>query len=305
MSENHSAIGGASELVPSRAPSPLDGSGPQCLERRSPTRPLVVPGWRKTLPARRSCPRSELPGEQREPVEIWIARTDSILKSRSSLQLLTDEDWRYLGRLKVAAARHSAMAARVLLRLALSHLTEHRVPPREWTFRRTVNGKPILLDRTDINFSVTHVDEIAAVAVTAGPGLGIDIESVDQDLSGSHLATFLHPSEHAALEMLRGPCKSREAIRLWTTKEAYTKLLGLGHELEFARLNLMDGSIRDDAAAGAAGVILEGFYASFGYALYHAALAIDAAGNAAPLELQIVNVVAPGERGEVWCAPIC
>lgn len=292
MSTDRVVTGNAVKSTPSPGGGKRGSNPTLAFERRTRTRPQVVQGWHKTF-----LPRGpQAPHLEACKVDIWIARTDSILRSKSTLKLLSTEDWNEFERQHVPAAHDSAIAARILLRLALSRAAGFRIVPSSWNFKRTAYGRLMLSDTTDLHFSLSHVDDIVAVAVASGADLGFDLENIDRHISSKVIATFLHPHERLALEPLPNSQKMREFIRLWTKKEAYTKLLGLGHSIDFATLNFATGSIRHDRPDSRILHLFESFDTSVGRSVYHGSLAMKStASGAEPVEVQMISVLAPGE----------
>jgi 4'-phosphopantetheinyl transferase len=256
-------------------------------DRRSAHRPHFVEGWRKGIGSR---PRSSATlGEAR--VDLWLIETEALLKAHSCLSLLTEDDWSSLAPLQEPSTRYSAMAARVVLRLALSRAVDRRVAPSEWQFGTTDSGKPIVIGPLNgMCFSVSHVDELTAVAVASGVDLGIDVECVDQTVTDKVIEDYCHPEERRSLQHLAGAQRFREFLRLWTAKEAYAKLVGLGHSLDFSSIRC-PVEPTDPSAGATAPAHFENLFVNVGHTLFHAAIAIDprCAGGEAT-ELQIVNL---------------
>jgi phosphopantetheinyl transferase len=279
--------------------------GTTTFERRSSTRPLLIDGWRKLITLNQKERAQPSAADFHCSVDVWTARIDSILKCESSRKLLTDEDWSSIGRLRSPISRHSTLSARILLRLCLSHAVNRRVAPQEWKFKKTAYGKPLLANPVALNFSVSHADKIAGVAVASHAKVGIDIEKVDQDVTDALVANFLHPGERTALQSLPHHQKTREFIRLWTQKEAYTKLVGLGHSIDFASISFVNNTCQDDRASESiCPSRFESFYLSAEYTLYHTSLAIERL-NARAIDVRTVNVVAPGESDDTSLVPVC
>jgi len=89
-------------------------------------------------------------------------------------------------------------------------------------------GKPELRDHR-LQFNLSHSGDHALVAVSPQE-LGIDLEFMGKDnvdLDGL-IDMVCHPSEQAALNILDAAEKSAQFYRLWTQKEAYCKMSGLG-----------------------------------------------------------------------------
>jgi phosphopantetheinyl transferase len=115
-------------------------------------------------------------------------------------------------------------------------------------------------------------------------------------LTENVISDFSHVNELRDLQRLPHHLKAREFVRLWTQKEAFTKLLGCGHTMEFS-------SIECSAVVACAGpdadstpaVHFESFYVPVDHALYHASLAVEKSHSiCGPVEIRLINVVGPG-----------
>jgi phosphopantetheinyl transferase len=264
------------------------------IDRRSTTRLRVVESWQKTIEPPSEQGDNNHTSAEKLSVSVWVARTSSLLQAHSAFKLLTEDDWDSFERLRAPAARNSAMAAKILLRLGLSLSVDRRITPGEWRFRKTPLGKPLISGPLEnINFSVSHAEAVTMVAVCPNLHLGIDVESIDQDLPGEIVSGFCNSKEQAALKALPQSQKAREFIRLWTQKEAYTKLLGCGHSLEFSSIDCLPevGHSRWDARAMSA-IHFESFFVPADRSLYHASLAIEHA-SLGSVDVRLSNVVGP------------
>ena len=194
--------------------------------------------WRKLLgPVR--APKFALDTPTAEPIEVWIARARALLAAEASTQVLSSDDWSALDHISSLSARASAIAARVLLRHGLSHLVDGSIPPAAWRFGKTAEGQPRIIDGPiNINFSVSHTDTTVAVAASKTLSVGVDIESLDQNVDGRVVSGFTVPREWNVLSTLSPQRKNREFLRLWTLKEAYTKMLGLGLSADFSSIEI-------------------------------------------------------------------
>jgi phosphopantetheinyl transferase len=280
------------------------------IDRRSPTRPRFLRGWQRTITAGREETFQAIAAAETPHVTVWVARTESLLRARSSFKVLTDDDWASLAQLRAETTRNSAMAAKILLRLGLSQVVGRCVEPRDWQFQRTPLGKPLISKALPgVNFSVSHADAVTVVAASSSVNVGIDVELIDQDIPEGTLTGFCHPQERAVLQKLTPYQKAREFVRIWTHKEAYTKLLGSGHSMEFSSIRCL----RDEAAASwesdadgggdsdaefPSSICFESFFVSDGPSLYHVSLAVDAPKSKIDaIDVQLIDVVGP-DRGK-------
>jgi 4'-phosphopantetheinyl transferase len=281
------------------------------VERRSPNRPNFSEGWRKTIRRHASATRRGPSADHVDYIDIWVAHPDSLLRAHSCLQLLTDEDWTSLGLVQNPAIRHSAMAARILLRLGLSRTVDREIAPADWKFATTQGRRPIISEAfPGIHFSVSHVDELSAVAISRTLDVGIDVESVDQNVSDGVISGFSHSDEQEDVRALLPRQKAREFIRLWTFKEAYTKLIGLGHSVDFNAIKFVLDPVKlkspGDVPKQKMPPQFESFYVSVRHGLYHVSLAIEhperRCGSA---EVQIISLAEQMGAGSTAHAQVC
>jgi phosphopantetheinyl transferase len=274
-------------------------AAPHC-ERRSPLRPQFREGWRKRVPGDR--PDATFATTNASPIYVWASKVETLLASAANLDLLNDDDQAALQALSCGSTRDSAAAARILLRLSLSAMTNRRVAPQKWRFLRNDFGKPLIKDNNEgLEFSVSHVDNVVMTAIGRGVSVGIDVESVDQPLEDKVFDQFCHASELRILDTLPSAQRRRVFLELWTGKEAYTKMLGLGHALEFQSLSALKTQRAEDETALAH---VEDFYFSVDHSLYHATLAVDRKTDRPPIDIQLMNTVLPG-RAAVTLSAAC
>lgn len=143
------------------------------------------------------------------------------------LRLITTQQWSDLlptlpedRQRRVLACRQesdrvrTAGAAR-LLQLALE---ETGIPVSRQRFTENPWGRPELIDREDLHFSLSHSGHWAVCAVADTP-VGVDVEQ--PRCTPAMARRFFHPDE----------LRSENPIfltRLWTAKEAFLKALGRG-----------------------------------------------------------------------------
>ena len=85
-------------------------------------------------------------------------------------------------------------------------------------------GKPYLRDYSNAYFNISHSGQFVACAVSDCP-IGVDI----QEIASYHrdvARRVFSPEELSQIES--SPDRSAEFTRLWTQKEAYLKMLGIG-----------------------------------------------------------------------------
>jgi len=94
------------------------------------------------------------------------------------------------------------------------------------------NGKPQLTGEavaTELEFNLSHSDELSLTAITRGKPVGIDLEHV-RPLSDANdlVRRFFSKREAAAFAIMPEDQKPFAFFRLWTRKEAWLKATGEG-----------------------------------------------------------------------------
>ena len=140
--------------------------------------------------------------------------------------VLNDAEREKAGRFRKPQLQLYHRRCRSALRLILGRYVNQ--PASNLHFQYGEFGKPELLDHR-LQFNLSHSGEHAMVAVCAHE-IGVDLEFMGKsraDLDGL-INMVCHPEEKAILALLREPEKSAQFYRLWTQKEAYCKMSGLG-----------------------------------------------------------------------------
>ena len=105
-----------------------------------------------------------------------------------------------------------------------------RNEPQSVQFRTETFGKPCLAESLrSVEFTATHSQEMALIAVTQAGAIGIDLECVRPltDLE-MMIDSCLSPSERVTLETFPATSRLEYFYRYWTCKEAYLKAIGVG-----------------------------------------------------------------------------
>lgn len=124
-------------------------------------------------------------------------------------------------------------------RVLASYLNES---PAQLVFKKAEQGKPFLdLSKNSVNlqFNLTHTEDIALLAVGLDAELGIDIEHKQRNANWQGMGKrFLTQSEQRALFVLDSGLQQEAFFDLWTRKEAYIKVLGCGLALAPTQFSL-------------------------------------------------------------------
>lgn len=117
--------------------------------------------------------------------------------------------------------RKLSVAAYLLLRDALETEYGMTAPP---VFDYHEGGKPFIADRRNICFNISHCRNGVACAVSNRP-VGIDIETI-RPYRHELAERIMNAEEMATIET--SPRPEIEFIRLWTMKESFLKMTGMG-----------------------------------------------------------------------------
>lgn len=188
-------------------------------------------------------------------VHVWFRPTESFDATAiaAAASVLSDEERAQYRRFHFARDARDYAAAHALLRATLSRYGD-RAPGR-WSFGKSTNGKPFLIDEGGFraSFSLSHTHGMVACAVTADADVGVDVECVDRDVDTASIAArFFAPAEAAHLATLDEDARRDEFFDLWTLKEALVKALGAGMAFSLNRLAFTvdcDGGVRLSARA--------------------------------------------------------
>ena len=81
-----------------------------------------------------------------------------------------------------------------------------------------------------VSFNVSHSGDILVIAIMKGADIGVDVELEGREADTEALVTrYFHPEERSRYDDIGNPMLKNEFfLRLWSCKEAYLKMLGLG-----------------------------------------------------------------------------
>lgn len=202
-----------------------------------------VETWRKPIGPADSVVDVAIANQDR--VDVWVAPVHRLANGDAYRNILGVDDAAMLKQITAAPARDVACAARILSQIGLSHATGWLIEPREWRIRGSLTGKPAVAEGLPkINFSIAHTDRVVVVAVSATLEVGIDVELIEHFVAHDVIAGFCYPSEQAALIKMPAQRMALEFVRLWTLKESYAKMTGIGHSVDFSSLGFSINSLR-------------------------------------------------------------
>jgi len=163
-------------------------------------------------------------------LHIWKADVPSFSFSLDLFAAwLSVEERQRWQRYLAADVRQRFLTARGLLRGILSIYTSHN--PAEIQFAVSPQGKPYLgfPGQAGLEFSLSHSSAIVLVAVTRGLSVGIDVETMQQEIDLDLISSkYFSPLENQSIRSLPQALQKQAFFNCWTRKEAYLKGLGVG-----------------------------------------------------------------------------
>jgi 4'-phosphopantetheinyl transferase len=162
-------------------------------------------------------------------IHVWKAVLSPGMRMKAQKVLSSVENAR-AGRLRKEEDRiHFEVAHGALRHILGSYL---RMAPGSVSFRAQEQGKPELhpsINPQGITFNLSHSGDVALVAVALRTSVGIDVESVDDDIEDLDIAErFFSRNEAAALRALPPDQRKSVFFNCWTRKEAFIKARGEG-----------------------------------------------------------------------------
>ena len=141
--------------------------------------------------------------------------------------LLAPEERIRAARFIRAEDRRRYTVARGVLRLLIGRYENLR--PERVQFVHNDFGKPLLFHQTDLQFNISHSQDLALLAFTRGCLIGVDVECKRplpdaDDIAKHHFST----SEYNIFHNLPESKKTEAFFNCWTRKEAFIKAIGEG-----------------------------------------------------------------------------
>lgn len=166
-----------------------------------------------------------------DEVHVWHLLADD-LTDREALHsigaLLTPEEQDRMARFRHEHDRTLFLLSRGLMRTVLASYLGCRC--QDVRFAANNFGKPILhADHTPLHFNLTHSRGAAALAISGGHEVGIDVEQRERHVEFLGLAErFFAPAEARHLKQLSEDRRGDAFFAIWTLKEAFVKGIGRG-----------------------------------------------------------------------------
>jgi len=176
-----------------------------------------------------------------KPFEVVVTRLAAAPGAvGASAALLSDAERHRARRFAFARDASRFIVARARLRELLAVRLGVRAEAVE--FEYGAYGKPALSRRfadSDLHFSVSHCDDVAAYAFSCGQAIGIDVEAVREISDADDIAAhYFSRRENATYRSLK-PCdRPLGFFNCWTRKEAFVKAVGDGLSMPLDRFDV-------------------------------------------------------------------
>ena len=173
-------------------------------------------------------------GQPVEPGIIDLFYTYSVndyMVTPEMLKVLNEEELQIYQQFLHKMRRYEFAMGRYLLKTVLAGYL--KIAPVQIRFQKNEYGK-IYLDQSifskefnELKFNITHSRGIIACGVALGAEIGIDAEKTDRKIVDISLS-FFAPPEIRHIQNQPEKLQNKEALWLWTLKEAYIKAKGYG-----------------------------------------------------------------------------
>ncbi|MBI4403360.1 MAG: 4'-phosphopantetheinyl transferase superfamily protein [Deltaproteobacteria bacterium] len=150
-----------------------------------------------------------------------------------SASLLGETERQYARSLSSTAAKCRFTQSHSCLKQLLADATE--TSPQEWQLVKDARGCWKCAQSNTLPkmyFSLSHSHQVTAIALSREAPIGIDIELQAHKIYPEQVAAAFHVNELKSLSKFSVIDQPTQTLKLWTAKEAYTKLTGLGPFLE-------------------------------------------------------------------------
>jgi 4'-phosphopantetheinyl transferase len=187
-------------------------------------------------------------------VTIWTASTALALEQVGE-ENLGEKENAQAQLLKKEGDRVRFLAARSVLRHALTEAVSGEIPIEAWDYVEGTNGKPLMAPHLPpLEFNISHAADCVAVAVSTSGPVGVDVESTLPDERLEIVGDILGVGEREHLSHLPENRQRETFLKFWTLKEACAKALGLGAMLDFRELEVLFNPLSVVAKKGLLGL---------------------------------------------------
>jgi len=182
-------------------------------------------------------------------VHIWHAYINKQVKNIEFFKsLLSIEESEKINNLYLEKNKKKSIISRALLRYILSLYID--INPNEIKFIYNKHGKPYLdikQNSNNINFNLSHSNNLIVYAIAKNQELGIDVEKFRNNFDINKLAKrYFSENELSIFEKVSENKKIKIFFSIWTKKEAFLKAKGMGIYTPLNKINVSSNFIEDN-----------------------------------------------------------
>ena len=164
-------------------------------------------------------------------VHIWYANLDlSVRETEELAKTLSTDEREKAHKFRFEEHRRRSIVTRARLRQILANYLH--ISAEEILFNYSDRGKPSLsnhLNQDNLQFNVSHSQNLALYAFTYGDRVGIDLEYFRLCSDAAQIARrFFALQEYELISSLEKDRQREVFLHIWTIKEAYLKATGEG-----------------------------------------------------------------------------
>ncbi len=164
---------------------------------------------------------------EKHSIHLWQADLATLSPHEGAyFKLLSPDEAQRAERFHFPKDKKKFTLARGLLRSVLSRYVD--IPPEDIMFEYGPRGKPYLKDNREIQFNISHSDELVVLGLILHDEVGVDIEKMSDHYKEGVAKRFFSESEFAELKKLSEKEQITAFYRLWAAKEALIKAVGEG-----------------------------------------------------------------------------
>lgn len=181
-----------------------------------------------------------------DQVQVWRVPLQTSAETLAGLERsLSSEELARADRFRFARDRRGYVVTRAVLRALLARVLA--LEPSGVRLQLGPQGKPFLAQthHSDVQFNVAHSHQLALIALTRGPQLGVDVEyRRDLDDAQRIAKRFFSKQEVNALLAAPAARQHERFFRIWTRKEAFIKATGKGLSQPLGAFNVISAGGR-------------------------------------------------------------
>jgi 4'-phosphopantetheinyl transferase len=157
-------------------------------------------------------------------IDLWQFSLKTPLEN--AFDLLDDTEKARASRFYFAKHQRRFATARAFVRIILGRYLN--LAPESLEFNYNPQGKPSVVNNQKLQFNLSHTGDLALLAVGKAHPIGVDIEQYSARPYEGIAQTLFSQTECEGLQKAPQALKPAVFFHIWSQKEAFIKVLGLG-----------------------------------------------------------------------------